>query len=892
MKKNKVKLNFDFRINLLIICYIASVIFLLAYSNTLFGDLVKFGPLPIIIWAFLLTGVLIIVGVIFFDYCIIKKRVQRIYPKTLKQGSKELMDKRDNIENLKDELKDNVKKFAVISRLIPHILIIAMLLLQMATVYKLRESFKIPYLALLLVFAIITLLLILATANDRFHTVLPSELEINPWAYQNIAKLVNIAKDTMNFRGMTKLYVVDEINIGILYADKEYHIYIGAQLPSLLKEEELLSVLIHEFAHAINGDTFLSERSEKIFRRLKRIGTRFFTKNLQNYWSFINMEYNFVVSKQAENLADIAVKKTPYSQSFTNACAKITAISLINGLFIPTRALFSEKREPTHCFIFNTNMIIDTYELRKDEINEMLKRSLPFLYNTHPSFSERFSNMGVSDFIIDFTPDPSLSENAQKLLVQASKVYFSNYHQAIDATIKEKFTDPLERLRNLGVINTDSYIEALELSKNCDIWEIKVIDYDFSKDIDKLIEVAYDLFELRLIRIAEVYTDLLLSLNPESIYGNQIKYSILLDRNDRESYSYFKKIALKQSFSPTIIIDQYSRFVNFCGDVSFRDEFVTFCDDLRDRDEFMFQMTNRKRIKRKNVKQHVLNDIEKQALFDLSVRDNWNNLLCCDITYDGKVYPFLFVEVNCQSDFQMVQGRERLTMLSSHFYIVYEDSANKLLPTITGKKLRAAPFTRKSFRTFCGAFKLLNVRPIIYLTLFPLVFGLELFLLVYYSLTDSFGLVAAIVFLPLIYLGFVSGDYVRAGNFRTFDGTKKRAKIRKTYDEEDINILVYLLKQLGYYDYPVLDQQVYNTIPDDPNRIRLFRTLSQSLYLNVVITEKNRRYTIEYFLSKVINRSERESKISGYFMAVPHFRLLTDLALAIDKIKDYELKVK
>lgn len=198
----------------------------------------------------------------------------------------------------------------------------------------------------------------------------------------------------------------------------------------LLTEEELLTVLKHEFAHVSFRDTAWSKRLETFKRQYLPEGRRalgFF----QNLWFYgyalpIGLEADLFTQYQSrarEEAAD-AVAQDGRTESFASALFKL---ELLAAYFrVPrgavTHAIYAQEQPPEDFYkqiftLFEGGM--SAFRAQKEAV---LLRTLPARSDTHPALKERLAACGVSEVGPLRLPEGDYRDEAEAFLLDCGRL--------------------------------------------------------------------------------------------------------------------------------------------------------------------------------------------------------------------------------------------------------------------------------------------------------------------------------------------------------------------------------------------------------------------------------------------------------------------------------------
>lgn len=273
--------------------------------------------------------------------------------------------------------------------------------------------------------------------------------------FPHIYALAKRAAKELGVEGEIKIDFLYDCNAGIAKIGKVNSLQIGAVLLDVLTEEELYSILLHEFAHltkkchpagkelllfdyiANTDDSFFSQFTNLLFK---------FPEHLFAWEFFI---YRAVASSTIEAIADSAVLEHGDPQSAINGMAKIEYYNYFgNELhnFIPE--LFYETESPREdklsIYIAALRRAIPA---RKEAWDAFLKNEIEPRSASHPIFRNRMAALGVSSYetVLPEGQSPYRLECA-KVLAQADRELFDSAKETYEKEREEKYLAPMQKV--------------------------------------------------------------------------------------------------------------------------------------------------------------------------------------------------------------------------------------------------------------------------------------------------------------------------------------------------------------------------------------------------------------------------------------------------------------
>ena len=286
------------------------------------------------------------------------------------------------------------------------IYIIALLLLSIAFCFFSGAAFGFTFTVLIgwyFVFCVVDRMCCISFRPVHIDTIAPEE-------YPKISKIIDEVRDIYDIRDK-KLYILPDnsCNAGIAEIPGGYSLYLGVPLGSVVDENELRQIMIHEFAHVKNLDTRIGFVSAMLMN--------FLAAKSRNPVGVINLmfkypalKYGTVYSKYrissafvSEENADAAIVKYGDPQLSIDAMSKINCY----GFYVREDRynLFADYETlPEHICSVNVQHFKDALAKRSEAWKELIKKELPAQLNSHPTFNQRQKNLNVEDFEIKLKP--------------------------------------------------------------------------------------------------------------------------------------------------------------------------------------------------------------------------------------------------------------------------------------------------------------------------------------------------------------------------------------------------------------------------------------------------------------------------------------------------------
>jgi Zn-dependent protease with chaperone function len=319
---------------------------------------------------------------------------------------------------------------------------------------------------------------------------------------EEIYRVAEKAEKRLGLSNPIKIFVVDENNIGI-YAYKEYLILrVGVNILQMMNAKEMENALLHEFAHAKNGDVYRTKKYSDIEDYISVVGGKTFGALCRVVFAWVGELYsttfvffNFCCRLDGELKADALERELGDNESAVAVSVKMDYYSLYQNQFRtenshknpePSRRYFSERYR----------RFLLEYEKKGEFWKSISQSTLPFRLPTHPSVNQRKEFFGVDDPTIKFPRyfdfDESVEKNDGDGGEKADGADRKQYEEIIATVFKKADSDTLKDIKE--VFGTEEkYIELL--AEKTDLNTLDELKKVYDEDRAKFENIAVDLFK-------------------------------------------------------------------------------------------------------------------------------------------------------------------------------------------------------------------------------------------------------------------------------------------------------------------------------------------------------------------------------------------------------------
>lgn len=382
--------------------------------------------------------------------------------------------------------------------------------------------------------------------------------ELIPAAYPRLFSLLDRASKKAGCRKRVRAFFSDD-GFSVCERSREIFVYINASEFALLTQNELYSVLIHEFAHVKNADTAKLRRYRRICEKLALPENNIFGGIVcfaqilffSYYSEIISFRFEIIRdydSRRQETLADAFVKENDLCKPYIDATAKAALFSLYDQSAVPEINFEIYASEtPVEDYYEKKLAVFKQYLIKNGELwNYILRHEIPARVDSHPTFRMRMEHMGVSDY--DYTTvetDAVYMEEQEKalwtadqLLKRYSEEYKSMHERCLELKEKMQSFDEAE----IGSMSVASLVDYLDLF--------------YGVDNDRALRIAEKIEELQ----------------PDSSAAAFYKGMILSERGDEACVSLLYRAAEEMDFAGAAM-ESIGRFALKMGRQDILDEY-------------------------------------------------------------------------------------------------------------------------------------------------------------------------------------------------------------------------------------------------------------------------------------------------------------------------------
>lgn len=251
--------------------------------------------------------------------------------------------------------------------------------------------------------------------------------------FPHLYALAQRAADKLNMHGKIHIGFIAACTAGIARIGDHFSLLLGAPLLSILTQEELYQVLLHEFSH-MEKDTDGRSPELLLYEHLCRLDKIPFSMFLDLYFLYPDALYTYeyslyrhAASCLLEAEADQAVITHGDPQAMVNALAKLKFHELFEEEIdeLVTDLFYENETAPKDNISRLVYTFRDALPERESEWRNLAAHEIQARGASHPIFRHRMEKLGVNEYQICWPEDntPLRSECRRALEVIDAKVY-------------------------------------------------------------------------------------------------------------------------------------------------------------------------------------------------------------------------------------------------------------------------------------------------------------------------------------------------------------------------------------------------------------------------------------------------------------------------------------
>lgn len=277
---------------------------------------------------------------------------------------------------------------------------------------------------------------------------------VSPQDYPKLYQLAEDAARAVDCRLDVKIILGDDCSAGV-YSDRNTCcVYLGVILLSILSEQELYAVLLHEFSH-VGHKRQISVREQAYYDWLERGGNPHFLSGLTQLmfagWSVVFSWqyglYRYASAIDTETMADEAMGQKGDAKAAGSMLLKLKYTTLYDweyGTYDAEPVYAPEK--PDNQFLTNKIRLLQTaFTERQQDWNRLVDAEILSRQATHPTTKMRLQSLGIRHYeILPADHSEPFAGEVKKALELVEELIFQARSERYDEDRKREYLEPLQ----------------------------------------------------------------------------------------------------------------------------------------------------------------------------------------------------------------------------------------------------------------------------------------------------------------------------------------------------------------------------------------------------------------------------------------------------------------
>lgn len=284
--------------------------------------------------------------------------------------------------------------------------------------------------------------------------------------YPQLFQIIEDIQKAFQIHPKVVCYLISENNAVVTKVGKKQYIGIGVPLILCLNEEELKTVLMHEFAHIYNDDLKRKNKLNYLFQIwINHPHMSFFTTPCLNEINYLYEVYQFVSERAIERLADQKTKEKANIVDYATALTKFTIFgTVVESSTFRVFSIYDTETMPDDYFYQFYQAFLETYQKDEEYWKQKIWKRLPAQIESHPTYKERMKNLDCTISEIHFNeriPESSkLLDIANKFFNKSNATAFVQYRNEYLNYRKLAFSYDENELQNYTKEELRAYASA------------------------------------------------------------------------------------------------------------------------------------------------------------------------------------------------------------------------------------------------------------------------------------------------------------------------------------------------------------------------------------------------------------------------------------------------
>lgn len=277
---------------------------------------------------------------------------------------------------------------------------------------------------------------------------------VTPEEYPVLYSLARKAADAVGCKGGIKIFLWDDHGASI-YSEDYYHcLFLGVGYISLLSEQELYAILLHEFRHATYAKQY-NAREKHYNDWLANGGNPHYMSNLAShlfvlgdvFYRFHYLLYKYASSISIEVQADEAMALHGDVKAAASALMKLHYIGLYKwelGTYDDESIYIPEEADDKH-LTHRNEKFQNRLAQRQNYWNQLIDKEILSRTASHPTLKMRLDVLGVTDYeTLSPEQDTPYALEIQKAVDRLDNRIYENWSKEYDEKRQEYYLAPLK----------------------------------------------------------------------------------------------------------------------------------------------------------------------------------------------------------------------------------------------------------------------------------------------------------------------------------------------------------------------------------------------------------------------------------------------------------------
>ena len=300
--------------------------------------------------------------------------------------------------------------------------------------------------------------MLLIAALSRIRTPVPEreflekKTRISREDYPQLYEIAEDAAKKIGYEGSVQIILTDDCGASVVAERSFCCVYLGVVLLRQLSRQELLTVMLHEFSHAVQQNRG-SQRQTGHYAWLMRGGNPHFTSwftrllfsGLDGAYALQHDLYRYAASIGIESVADEAAGRMGGAQAAASALLKLSYANFYDWeLGTEDETCFFEPEELNKRFLYDRIERFEQAVARRQKIwNGLVAKEILSRSASHPTVRMRLESLGVTDYqTLEKDHSPDYAAEVEKGLCLVETVAYEQLKEQYKETREQAYLEP------------------------------------------------------------------------------------------------------------------------------------------------------------------------------------------------------------------------------------------------------------------------------------------------------------------------------------------------------------------------------------------------------------------------------------------------------------------